>query len=377
MKYREFGKTGVKVSALGFGCMRLPLLDGSENEVDEAASISLIREAIDKGINYIDTAYPYHGGKSEIITGRALKNGYREKVYLATKLPCWHVKKRGDMDRLLDEQLEKLQTSRIDFYLVHSLNKTYWENVTRLGIFDFLEKAKAAGKIGHIGFSFHDELPLFKEIVDAYPWEFCQIQYNFMDTDYQAGQEGLEYAAAKGMGIVIMEPLRGGSLIRNIPQDIEKLWQSSTSVKTPVDTALRFTWDHPAVGTVLSGMNTREQLDENIAAAERGEPGNLTKEERVLLKEIQKRYKERIVADCTNCRYCMPCPFGVDIPANLLFLNNTAIYADLEPFKHSYINFFDNKKKADQCTQCGQCEEACPQHIEIIDCLQKLTEVMA
>jgi hypothetical protein len=377
MKYREFGKTGIKVSSLGFGCMRFPLVEGSDVEVDVDKSISLIRHGIDKGINYIDTAYPYHNGKSEIITGQALSDGYREKVYLATKLPSWLIKSRADMDRYLEEQLEKLQTEYIDFYLLHTLNTAYWKILLENNVFEFLEEAKAAGKIRHIGFSFHDELPLFKEIVDAYEWDFCQIQYNFMDVDYQAGLEGLDYAASKGMGVVIMEPLRGGSIVSNIPNDIQDLWNSSSSITTPADAALRYIWDHGGVGTILSGMNSLQQVDENISSSDKGEAGGFTDEERTILTEVRSRYEARIIANCTNCRYCMPCPSGVDIPANLSYLNNQAVYGNLAPFRNSYNNYFNDNKKAHHCIECGQCEEACPQNISIMDCLRQVVEIMS
>ena len=376
MKYREFGKTGTMVSALGFGCMRLPVKPGTENEVDEAESIRMIRYGIDKGINYIDTAYPYHGGKSEIITGKALQDGYRDKINLATKLPSWLVKTHSDMERYLDEQLSKLQTDKIDFYLLHSLNETYWNNLRENDVFDFVEKAQVSGKIGRIGFSFHDELPLFKKIIDAYDWDFCQVQYNFMDEYYQAGLEGLEYAADRNIGVVVMEPLRGGSILTNIPDDIAAIWKSSKKVKSPADTSLRFVWDHPGVSTLLSGMSSMEQLIENIESAERSDDGDFSNEEKRIVVEVRGVYQSRIIAPCTNCRYCMPCPSGVDIPANLVYLNNTSMYNNVMQFRFSYVNFFDGDKKADNCIECGQCEEACPQHIPIMDCLKQLDTIM-
>jgi len=355
--------------------MRLPLLSGTEVDVDE--SISLIRHGIDRGINYIDTAWPYHGGQSEIITGNALCEGYRDKVYLATKLPSWLVKSREDMDSFLDRQLLRLQTEYIDFYLLHALNSDYWKSLKEYNVFDFIEKARAAGKIRHIGFSFHDELPLFKEIVEAYDWDFCQIQYNFMDTKYQAGLEGLEYASKRGLGVVIMEPLRGGNIARNIPDDIASLWKSNNNIKSPVDAALRFIWDNEGVGTVLSGMNSKQQIDENIKSSDHGLVGGFSSEERKIVSEVRDLYEARIIAPCTNCRYCMPCPSGVDIPANLSYLNNPSVYGNLEPFKISFNNYFEDDKKAHNCTECGECEDACPQHIDIIDSLKKVVEIMA
>ncbi len=376
MKYRKIGKTGVEVSALGFGCMRLPMLQGAENKVDEDEAVRMIRHGIDSGINYIDTAWPYHGGQSEIITGKALLGGYREKVRLATKLPSWLVNSREDMDTYLNKQLEKLQTDHIDFYLLHSLNVDNWKRLKDNDVFDFVEKALADGRIKHIGFSFHDDLPLFKEIADAYDWAFCQIQYNFMDTEYQAGLEGLEYAADRGIGIVIMEPLRGGSFLKNIPDDIEAIWKSSAEVKSPADAALRFVWNHPGVSTVLSGMTTMQQLEQNLVSADRSEAGGISEGELAVIEKIKKTYRERIIAACTNCKYCMPCPSGVDIPVCLNFLNNTSVYNSVAHFKMSYTMFFDDAKKASNCIECGQCEDACPQHLSIIEGLKQLDSLM-
>jgi len=376
MKYREFGETGAEVSVLGFGCMRLPLVEGSETEVDFDESLRMIRHGIDNGINYIDTAWPYHHGKSEEITGRILADGYRDKVYLATKLPSWLVKSREDMDNFLKQQLERLNTEYIDFYLIHSLNETSWSDVKKNGLFDFIEEAKSSGKIKHIGFSFHDQLPLFKEIVDAYSWEFCQIQYNFMDRDYQAGFEGLEYAAQRGLGVIVMEPLRGGTILKNIPDDIDAVWKSSPEVKSPADSALRWVWDNPKVSLLLSGMSTMDQVVENLASADRAATDGLSRNELNVIEEVRGIYESRIIAPCTNCRYCMPCPSGVEIPACLTYLNNTSIYNSVDAFKVSYTKYFDDSKKAHNCIECGQCEEACPQHIPIIEKLKQLDEIM-
>ena len=377
MKYREFGKTGKKVSALGFGCMRLPLLDGSETEVDVDEAVRIIRYGIDNGINYIDTAWPYHGGKSEEIVAKALEDGYREKVFIATKLPSWLVKCREDMNDFIDRQLKRLNTDYIDFYLIHTLNDEYWKKLVKFGLVHFMDRIKQVGKIKHIGFSFHDELPVFRKIVDGYDWEFCQIQYNFMDTHYQAGKRGLEYAVERDLGMVIMEPLKGGSILKHIPDDIRDIWHSSSDVSSPADTALRFVWDHPGVSTLLSGMSTMEQVEQNLESAERAEAGGLSDDERGIIREVKKHYKARIKAHCTNCKYCMPCPAGVDIPACLEYLNNTSIYNSVEQFSTSYQKFFDSSKKADKCVECGKCEDACPQHIPIIEKLKELETIMA
>jgi predicted aldo/keto reductase-like oxidoreductase len=311
---------------------------------------------------------------SELVVAKALKDGYREKIKLATKLPSWLVKNREDMDKLLNEQLEKLQTDHIDFYLIHALNKGFWENLKKCDVFDFMNKIREDGRIKHIGFSFHDELPLFKEIVDAYDWEFCQIQYNFMDEEYQAGLAGLNYAADKGLGVVIMEPLRGGSLVKKIPEDIQKIWDKADVKRSPVEWALKFIWDHEGVSTILSGMNEISHVDENIKAAEDSVPGTLTTKEKELIKEVKDVYISRIKVNCTDCKYCMPCPFGVDIPQNFTLFNNASIYMDVETQKENYQKYFAKEKWASKCQECGACETHCPQHIEI---RKKLKEVAA
>ncbi|NLE45727.1 MAG: aldo/keto reductase, partial [Chloroflexi bacterium] len=240
MKYRKFGNLDVQVSALGFGCMRLPTIGGEYEQIDEPEATRMLHHAIDHGVNYVDTAYGYHEGNSELFVGKALQGDYRQKVHLATKLPCWKVETAADFDRLLNEQLGKLQTEHIDFYLLHALNKDSWTKVHGLGVLEWAEGAKADGRIGRLGFSFHDEYPVFQEIIDAYDkWEFCQIQYNYMDIDNQAGAKGLKYAASKGLGVVIMEPLLGGKLV-SAPPAIEAIWASAPTERTPADWALQW-----------------------------------------------------------------------------------------------------------------------------------------
>lgn len=374
MLYRKFGQTGEELSILGFGCMRFPVINNNPKEIDEEEAIKQLRYGIDNGINYIDTAYPYHGGNSEIVVGKALKDGYREKVKLATKLPPWFVKTREDMDKYLNEQLNKLQTDHIDFYLLHSMNKTHWGNFKKNNVFDFIEEALADGRIKHIGFSFHDELSLFKEIVDSYDWDFCQIQYNFMDENYQAGKEGLKYAFEKGLGIIVMEPLRGGNLARNIPNDVKAVWDQADVKRSPAEWGFKFIWNQPEIGVVLSGMNEMRQIVENISTASNTEPNSLSKKEVNLIDEVKKIYKDRTVVDCTNCKYCMPCPFGVDIPGNFIHLNNASIYGDVERTKNIYNDFVKGEKRASNCRECGKCEEVCPQHINIRDMLKEVVK---
>ena len=377
MQYRKFGKLNIETSALGFGCMRLPLLkDGSDN-IDETLAISLIRDSIDKGVNYIDTAYPYHGGKSELLVSKALKDGYREKVYLADKCPVWLVKVYEDFDRLLNEQLEKLQTDHIDFYLMHSLNADSWKNIKSLDYIKFIEKAKKDGRIKHIGFSFHDELKIFKDIVDSYEWDFCQIQYNFMDQKNQAGTEGLYYAAAKNMAIVVMEPLLGGKLANEAPSTIQALWDTAKVKRTPVGWALSWIWNHPQVSIILSGMNAQKQLDENLAIAEKALPNSLSKKENDLVDKVKNQYAELTKVPCTACEYCMPCPSGVDIPGIFKLYNQSSIYNDLEGSLNGYKNGIDDQKKADNCVECGDCESVCPQKIQIIEKLKEAHKVLS
>ncbi|MDP2858629.1 MAG: aldo/keto reductase, partial [Bacillota bacterium] len=268
MLYRKFGKLDWSVSALGFGAMRLPLVDNNPANIDVPESIRIIRYAIDHGVNYVDCAYSYQLGRSELAVGQALRDGYRQKVKLATKLPSWLADTQEACDRYLNEQLERLQTDRIDFYLLHALNARFWPKLRDLGIFNWAERAIADGRIGHLGFSFHDDFALFKEIVDAYDrWTLCQIQYNYVDADYQAGTRGLKYAADRGLAVSIMEPLRGGRLTRRLPEHIAKLMATVQRERTLAELGLLWVWNHPEVSVVLSGMTTMKQVVENVATA--------------------------------------------------------------------------------------------------------------
>jgi hypothetical protein len=374
MLYRKFGKTNEEVSILGYGCMRFPIIDNDNNKINEEEAIKLVRHAIDNGVNYIDTAFPYHGGNSEEFIGKALRDGYREKVHLATKLPSWSIHSREDMDKYLDIQLERLNTESIDFYLLHALDKKLWANYLKHDVFDFIKKAKESGKIKHIGFSFHDKLDVFKEIVDGFDWEFCLIQYNFMDEYYQAGIEGLQYAAAKGMGIAVMEPLRGGRLAKNVPDDIMKIWKQVDEKRSPAQWAMRFVWNHPEVGLLLSGMNEIAQIDENIEGADKAYPETLTDKESAAIDKVKEIYKSRMAVDCTYCQYCMPCPVGVSIPQIFDLLNTGHMFDDMENAKEQYNMFVKDENKASKCVECGECEDKCPQHIEIRKMLKEAVE---
>ena len=378
MLYRKLGKNGPDVSILGFGAMRLPILGDDQTAVDEPLATQMIRGAIDSGVNYVDTAYPYHGnslsepGASEGAVGRALADGYRDRVHLATKLPSWLVKTRGDMDRFLEGQLERLGTDHIDCYLLHALNDAYWENLESLGVTEFLDSAIADGRIRYAGFSYHHDVPTFKQVVDAYDWTFCQIQYNLLDVDYQAGERGLRYAAARGLGVVVMEPLKGGRLAGRVPADVASAWASAPVTRTPAAWALRWVWNDADVSMLLSGMSTPEQVAENLRIAEEGVADSLSAEELDLVEHVRDVYRSRIVADCTGCRYCMPCPAGIDIPGCIRPLNNASLYDDVEAARAAYARV---SVKASACTQCGSCEERCPQGIPIPDILEQAVKV--
>ena len=369
MLYRKLPKTGDELSILGFGCMRLPLkADGS---IDEERATQQLLSAIDEGVNYVDTAWPYHMGASEPFVGRALQDGYREKVRLATKLPSWLIEKREDMDRFLDAQLEKLRTNHIDYYLVHALVGDLWDTVEKLGVREFLDTAKADGRIKNAGFSFHGAGEDFCRIVDAYNWDFCQIQYNFLDETNQAGTKGLKYAAKKGLGVIIMEPLRGGNLTRNVPAAIKEIWDEAPVKRTPAEWALRWVWNRPEVTVVLSGMNDEAQIRENLRTAGQGLPDSLSKEELHLVKRVEKKYRELMKVGCTACQYCMPCQNGVNIPLCFESYNNLALGDNPEGEKFGYaarlggVIGTGKPQFASQCITCGECVDKCPQHIDI------------
>jgi len=373
VKYRPFGELHWQVSALGFGCMRFPTKDGHEN-IEEIEAGRMLRHAIDQGVNYLDTAYAYHGGNSESFVGRVLADGYREKVRLATKLPSWKIEERGDFDRYLNEQLERLQTDHIDFYLLHALKEEWWHRLRDLGVIEWAEGAMKDGRVGHLGFSFHDDYEVFKEIVDAYDWTFCQIQYNYMDIENQAGTRGLKYAASKGLAVVVMEPLLGGRLV-DPPDPIREIWSEAPTARTPASWALQWLWHQPEVSVVLSGMTTMEHVTENIAAAERSGVGTLSDEELALVDRVRVVYRELCPIPCTQCNYCMPCPHGVDIPRNLEIYNEGIMYDKHESARRSY-EFLAEEKRASACTACFECEDQCPQDIPISQWMSQAHHVL-
>jgi len=380
MLYRKLGNTGRDVSVLGFGCMRLPLKDGLEKAsdvfdgtkpIDEDQATAMIHHAIEQGVNYFDTAYPYHGGQSEAFLGKAL-SGYRDRVMVATKSPIWMVQTAADFDRFLDEQLGKLGTSYVDFYLLHSLGRQSWQKMKDLGALPFLERIQKDGRARFAGFSFHDEVKVFKEIVDGYDWAMCQIQYNYFDEHYQAGKEGLQFAAAKGLGVVVMEPLRGGKLTGAIPPEVQAIWDSAAEKRTTTEWALRWVWNHPEVSTALSGVSARAQIEENIRIAAEGEPNSLTPADLELIDRVTRTYREMVKVDCTGCAYCVPCPNGVDIPLNFSLYNDTFMFKDSDISYMIYTHFTAPEQRASNCAECGECEEHCPQHLEIREELKKV-----
>jgi len=386
MLYRKMGKCGDDISILGFGCMRLPVIDNEPTKINDELAIQMLRTAIDAGVNYIDTAYPYHSssfeapGESEPFVGRALEQGYRDKVKIATKLPPWMVESRDDMQRILDHQLERLQTDSIDYYLVHALNKNFWPKMLQHGVLDFLDSALASGKIKRAGFSYHDGPELFPQIVDGYDWDFCQIQYNYLDEQAQAGKAGLEYAAEKGLGIVVMEPLRGGNLAGKLPDEAEAVFAAAETRRSHAEWALRWLWNDKRISTVLSGMTDAAQAEENVKIANAGRADSLSQDELARIEQVKEIYRSKQRVPCTKCGYCMPCPVGVNIPANLSLYNEYHLF-DSDGSRHLARALFnmtlDAEARADQCTECGQCLDHCPQQIAIPDELKRVTETFA
>jgi len=372
MKYRNFGNTGLKVSALGFGCMRLPVVDGDSGKIDEPLATAMLRNAIDQGLNYVDTAWTYHSEQSEPFVGRVLQEGYREKVNLATKMPSWLVKSHEDLERLFNTQLERLQTDHIDFYLLHALNAGYWDNYLKVRVFDWAERKLAEGQIRHLGFSFHDRYEVFNKILNGYDnWDFCQLQYNYMDVDEQAGKHGVLEAAEKGLGVIVMEPLRGGKLaVQDPPAQVAEAFSQSQRDWTMAEWALQWLWDQPEVSLLLSGMSTMEQVEQNLRSASRSGVGSLSEDDHATVSRVQQAWSGLAPVACTNCEYCMPCPNGVQIPRIFKLYNESVMYDRQGRGQNAYQNEFKDDQRADMCVECGQCEELCPQSIQIIQQLK-------
>ena len=374
MQYVPFGPHGFSVSRLGFGCMRLPVkkVEDDQYRIDRETAISMIRRGIDGGITYVDTAYPYHGGESEIVVGLALKNGYREKVTLTTKLPIWAVNEEKDMNRLLDEQLKKLDVPSVDFYLLHAMSRDRLDKMQAFHYQDFCREALSDGRVKHIGFSFHDDKETFFKILNDWDgWGLAQIQFNYLDDQEQATVEGLREAGRRSIPIVVMEPLRGGALA-NPPANVKELMDKSEVKRSPVEWAFAYVADYPEVATILSGMSTPEQLEDNLRIFDTLTVGGMTDKDRQFAKELKQAYLSRMPVKCTACQYCQPCPQDVHIPDIFQAYNNAKMFDRPGQFVRSYARLEEKGFDASHCVQCGACESACPQHLFIIDWLQRI-----
>lgn len=378
MQYRKFGKTGWDVSALGFGCMRLPTTDGNiiGPNIDEPQAIEIIRRGIDLGINYVDTAYSYHVGNSERVLGTALEGGYRDRVKLVTKSPVFLLQDKSDFDRFLAEQMERLRVEHIDLYLLHALSASRWKTVTELDVLASAEAAIHDGRIGRLGFSFHDDTGAFKTIVDGYDgWAACLIQHNYMDTANQAGTEGLRYAAARGVPVAIMEPLLGGCLARP-PAEAQAVFDGARGDWTPADWALQWLWDQPEVSIVLSGMSSAEQVEANVRAAGESGIGSFTPEDHAVIDRAREAFRGRMPVPCTRCGYCMPCPNGVNIPSNIDLYNDSVMYGNSNGPRFRYAMWLAAGERASACEACGECEEKCPQDITVGEWMPKIHQAL-
>jgi len=378
MLYRKVKSNGDELSILGFGCMRLPQKKGTpgDGKIDEDRARDQIHHAIDKGVNYFDTAMPYHMGASELFLGKVFTNGVREKIKLATKIPHFHVNAPQDMEKIIKAQLNKLNTDYIDYYLVHALDKKSWDKMKSFGVIEFLEGLKNDQRIINTGFSYHGDRDTFKEIIDAYDWDICQIQYNFLDVQNQAGRRGLKYADKKNVSVIIMEPLRGGNIAGNVPSDVQELWDQAETKRSPAEWALRWVWNHPEVTCVLSGMNEEAHIDENIKIASDSYPESLNESELQLVDSVRKKYLELMKIGCTGCNYCMPCPSGVNIPSCFEFYNSAHMFGNHKRAKMMYLFFLSgavaDPAHASMCEKCGECEEACPQNLPIQTTLENV-----
>lgn len=372
MKYFDF--KGEKISRLGFGCMRFKTLDGDNSKIDKVESAKILKEAIEKGLTYIDTAYPYHDQMSERFVGEFLEeNNLRDKIYLASKLPCWLVKEKDDFYRIFNEQLEKLRTNYLDFYLLHSLDIKRFRQMVELGVFDFVDELKEKGLVKNIGFSFHDEYEAFEEIIKAYDWDFCQIQLNYLDIKLQAGLKGYELAKKMGIPLVIMEPVKGGRLA-NPPAEVRDIMAEFTDL-SPAQLALKFPLSLDNVMTVLSGMNTSKQVAENMASAS-ADP-SLSDKEREFYDKAREIYKKREQIACTACEYCLPCTVEINIPKVFSMWNNAYLYDEAEKSKKAYQEYLKDGVNPEACIECGKCENICPQSLKIIKGLKKANEFLS
>ncbi len=363
MQFRKFKKTGEDVSLFGLGTMRMPIND--DGSVNKEASIDMIRTAIDNGVNYVDTAHMYHNSHAETVVGEALKDGYREKVFLTTKLPLWLAKSEDELETIFQKQLKDCQTDYFDFYLLHNTNSQVMKLNEKYNAIDFLDKKKKEGKIKNLGFSHHDTCEMFEEIIEMYPWDFCQIQLNYMDKEFQAGIRGYNYATSKGIPVIIMEPVKGGKLVDNVPPTVMSIWNSSKTNRKPVDWALRWVANFDNVLTILCGVHSKEQLLENIEILKDAKANSLSNEELQLIDKASDEYNRLIKYSCTSCNYCLPCPVKINIPGIIGYRNDWEIYAGTAKVAADYKTWNHPKRLASACTNCGLCKEKCPQRLDI------------
>ena len=368
MQYR-LDKYGNKLSVLGFGCLRFQKTAG---RIDMKATEEQILEAYRSGVNYYDTAYIYGG--SEAAIGEIFeRNGIRENIYIATKLPHYLINSVAGMERLFQEELRRLRTDYVDYYLMHMLNDAdTWQRLLDMGIGQWIEEKKKSGAIRQIGFSYHGNSETFCKIIDAWDWDFCQIQYNYLDEHSQAGRRGLYHAHAKGIPVIIMEPLRGGKLVKNLPEDAKKIFRDHQPSFTPAQWAFRWLWDQKEVTVVLSGMNSLEMVQDNVKTASETSIGCLTEEDQAMLKQVVAAINATMKVGCTGCGYCMPCPKGVDIPGTFAAWNRYYGENKFSGFREYLMctALRKNTASASQCIGCGKCEKHCPQNISIRDMLK-------
>jgi predicted aldo/keto reductase-like oxidoreductase len=372
MKYRRFGMLDWESSVLGFGVMQLPLIDEDPALINEAESIQMIRYAVDHGVNYLDSGHLYDMKQYELKThlvNQALQDGYRKKVKVAATLPSFLINSPQDFDRYLNEQLQWLHMDRIDFYLLGRLNRENWPRLQELGVLRWAEKAMTDGRIDKIGFSFHDHFQVLKSILDAYEnWVLCQFQFSYMDVDHDPGVSGIKYAAEKGLGIVIAEPLRSGRLTKEPPEWIAEVWANGPQKRTLAEWGLRWVWNHPEVSVALCDMNAMEQVVEDVSLADSSEPDSLTVQELVLISKVREAYRKLRPNPCTSCRACMPCPEGIDVPRIFELYNDAFIYNDA---KTAWSLYYGEQHSVDSCTECGACENACAKRLAMLDWLKK------
>jgi len=366
---RKIEKLNISPSMLGFGCMRFPTLP--DGKIDEVKATAMLETAMAQGVTYIDTAYPYHNGDSEPFVGRVLKNHKREEFFLATKLPVWLIKTRADVRRLFNEQLKRLQVEVIDFYLLHALDGDRWDTLVKLGVPEEVAELQKEGKIRYMGFSFHDEYPVFEKIINYRDWDFCQIQYNYLDTNIQAGQKGYDLATKMGIPVIVMEPIKGGTLA-NLPTDIAQVFKNYDPKASLSSWALRWVASRENVKVILSGMSTMDHVTDNLNTFNNFKP--LDAKESALVDEVTSIVQSRTKNGCTGCEYCMPCPFGVNIPRNFRIWNDHGVFRDTQKANRRYWIDMKPEERADMCQACGACEALCPQHLSIIDDLKQVVK---